>query len=131
MTELLAVPEAARRVSHLMSGAETRYPVPAGAHPLTGRWLPDRSLHTAQGPTRLAVLLRAARPLLLSFADHPKIVAAAQPWADRVDPVSVQTTNPPAGAVLLRPDGYVAWAGDDPDGLPEALRTWFGEPHSE
>jgi 2-polyprenyl-6-methoxyphenol hydroxylase-like FAD-dependent oxidoreductase len=128
MTELLAIPEAARRVSHLMSGAETHYPAPDGAHPLTGAWLPDRPLRTAQGPTRLAVLLRTGRPLLLSFTNHPKIVAAAQPWTDRVDPVSVHTTDPPAGTVLLRPDGYVAWAGEDPDGLPEALRAWFGEP---
>jgi 2-polyprenyl-6-methoxyphenol hydroxylase-like FAD-dependent oxidoreductase len=126
MAELLAIPEAARRISHLMSGGDVRYPAGETAHPLTGRWLPDLPLRTPDGPTRLAVLQRPARPLLLAFADDPGLAAAAAPWSDRVEPVAARTDHPPARAVLLRPDGYVAWAGEDLAGLADALRAWFG-----
>jgi hypothetical protein len=52
----------------------------------------------------------------------------AKPWADRVDVVAATAGDAPAAAVLIRPDGYVAWAGEDGDGLDDALHTWFGTP---
>lgn len=121
--ELLGDPANVRRVADLMTGADVRYA--GGPHPLTGRWMPDLDLRTDTGPATVAGLLHAARPVLLTFAAHEEHAATAAPWADRVDVVAA-TADAPAEAVLVRPDGYVAWAGRSGDGLDEALRTWFG-----
>jgi hypothetical protein len=63
------------------------------------------------------------------------LASAAAPWRDRINVVAGRPVSepPPAAAMLIRPDGYVAWAvgpdtGDLAGGLPEALRTWFGVP---
>jgi hypothetical protein len=75
-------------------------------------------------------LLRAARPVLLVLTEGSDATTAAGGWAGRVDTVTATTPNAPADALLLRPDGYVAWAGDadDTDGLRRALHAWFGQP---
>jgi 2-polyprenyl-6-methoxyphenol hydroxylase-like FAD-dependent oxidoreductase len=118
--ELLADVDNTRRVVELMSGAEIRYG--ADPHPLVGRWMPDLPL---RGPvSRVAELFRTARPVLLDLTGSPDLRAAAEPWTDRVDVVSASCDAPPADAVLIRPDGYVAWAGGA-DPRP-ALATWFG-----
>jgi hypothetical protein len=118
-----------------MAGADVRYDaLTAGpAHAMTGRWMPDITLHTATGPTRIAELLHAARPVLLTLTGRTDVAGAAKDWADRVDVITATTAEPPAEAVLIRPDGYVAWAAAPgtpapADGLREALRTWFGAP---
>ena len=99
--------------------------------------MPDLDLETPTGPTRVAALLRDARPVLLNLGAPGAIDIA--PWSDRVKLVDARYTGPwtlPATgpvsappAVLIRPDGYVAWlGGPDQLGLAEALATWFGPP---
>ena len=118
--ELLTDTGNVRRIAELMSGADVRYGDGSG-HPMTGRWMPDLPLRTKTGPTRVAELLRGGRPVLLTVTG-----AAARAWTDRVD--VVLTADAPAETVLIRPDGHVAWAGPDGDGLEDALRAWFGAP---
>jgi hypothetical protein len=132
LAELLQDGPAVQRISDLMSGAEVRYsPASDGrCHPLAGRWLPDLPLTTSAGPTRVAELLRTARPVLLDLAARSDLVTAADGWRDRVDVVSATTAVPPADAVLVRPDGFVAWAAARGEtgtgGFQEALARWFG-----
>jgi 2-polyprenyl-6-methoxyphenol hydroxylase-like FAD-dependent oxidoreductase len=127
MGALLAEPANAQRISDLMSGADTRYDMGATEeHELTGRWLPDLPLRTADGDTRVAEVLRTGRPLLLDLDGRLGKVAAG--WDDRVDVLAATTPEPPAAAVLVRPDSHVAWAGEDADALDAALHRWFGEP---
>jgi 2-polyprenyl-6-methoxyphenol hydroxylase-like FAD-dependent oxidoreductase len=131
LAELLGDTPTLRRVADLMAGADLLYPTPLDgpAHPLTGRWAPDLPLRVDGRETRVAELQRTARPVLLDLAGRADLAAAAGGWTDRVDIVTATTTDAPADALLLRPDGYVAWAGErDADGLRQALRAWFGAP---
>ncbi|WP_219466323.1 FAD-dependent monooxygenase [Nonomuraea rhizosphaerae] len=111
--ELLRDESARGRISALMSGADVV--CSGGGHPLAGRFVPDLDLE----PTPLATLTRSGRPLLLDLA-------GGLPPDDRVEVVRVKCAEPPADALLLRPDGYLAWAGTPDDTLEEAVRTWFG-----
>ncbi len=134
MTELLGMDEPRRRIAAMLSGLDIHYDLGEG-HPLLGRRMPDLNLHTADGPTRVFTLLHDARPVLLNLGEPGGFDIS--PWADRVRlvdarhdgvwelPVLGEIAAPPA--VLIRPDGHVAWAGDlrDPQ-LPRALATWFG-----
>ncbi|TDQ01468.1 FAD-dependent monooxygenase [Labedaea rhizosphaerae] len=120
MTELLQDEPAIQRIADLMAGADIRYPAPGCDHPLAGRWMPDLPLREHG---RVAELMRSGRPVLLDFTGT--LAETAQPWRDRVDVYTDHTDTAPADAVLIRPDGYVAWAGSD--GLVEALTTWFGD----
>ena len=134
MTELLSMDEPRRRIAAMLSGLDIHYDLGEG-HPLLGRRMPDLDLHTADGPTRVFTLLHDARPVLLNLGEPGGFDIS--PWADRVRlvdathdgvwelPVLGEVAAPPA--VLIRPDGHVAWAGDltDPE-LPRALATWFG-----
>jgi 2-polyprenyl-6-methoxyphenol hydroxylase-like FAD-dependent oxidoreductase len=123
--ELLADVANTRRIAELMSGAEIRYG--ADAHPLAGRWMPDLPL---RGPvSRVAELFRTARPVLLDLAGDTDLRELADPWTDRVEVVGASCDTPPADAVLIRPDGYVVWAGaaGATAGLREALTRWFGD----
>ncbi|HVF15055.1 MAG TPA: FAD-dependent monooxygenase [Acidimicrobiales bacterium] len=134
MTELLGMDEPRRRIAAMLTGLDIHYDLGDG-HPLLGRRMPDLDLHTADGPRRVFTLLHDARPVLLNFGEPGGFDISS--WADRVRlvdarhdgrwelPVIGEVTAPPA--VLIRPDGHVAWAGDltDPQ-LPRALATWFG-----
>ena len=134
MTELLSMDEPRRRTAGMLSGLDIHYDLGAG-HPLLGRRMPDLDLRTVDGPTRVFTLLHDARPVLLDLG-APRGFDIS-PWANRVRfvdarhdgvwelPVLGEVAAPPA--VLIRPDGHVAWAGDltDPE-LPRALATWFG-----
>jgi 2-polyprenyl-6-methoxyphenol hydroxylase-like FAD-dependent oxidoreductase len=130
IAELLQDDTAVQRISNLMSGAEIDYIPDDYGHPLIGRWLPDLPLRVAGAPTRVAVVLRRARPMLLDMAGRDDLAAVTTTWADRVDVLCVDTDEPPADAVLVRPDGFVAWAGGDADALHAALARWFGSPIS-
>jgi len=128
--ELLRSPENVRHISDLMSAADTRYATVGGPtrHDLAGRWLSDLPLRTAAGRTRVAEVLRAGRPVQLDLAGRDDLRAVATAWTGRVDVLTATTPQPPADAVLVRPDGFVAWAGADADGLGNALVSWFGDP---
>jgi 2-polyprenyl-6-methoxyphenol hydroxylase-like FAD-dependent oxidoreductase len=133
--ELLREPAAVAHIADLMAGADVRYAAGGDGpgHALAGKWMPDIGLRTGPGPTSIAELLRPARPILLSLTARADLLPPAQDWSDRVDVITATTSEPPADAILIRPDGYVAWAAGagEPgaaDGLRRALRTWFGEP---
>jgi hypothetical protein len=126
--ELLRLPATVQHIADLMTGADIRY-TPATDHPLDGRWAPDLVL--ADG-TRLAELTRTARPLLLDFTGS--LGDELRGWTDRVDLVPGHAPGD-ATALLIRPDGYVAWAtsATEPDdterkSLRTALERWFGQP---
>jgi 2-polyprenyl-6-methoxyphenol hydroxylase-like FAD-dependent oxidoreductase len=136
MSELLGMDEPRRRFAAMMSGLDIHYHLGEG-HPLLGRRMPDLDLVTANGPLRVFTLLHDARPVLLNFGEPGSFDIA--PWSDRVQLIDadfVGTWELPAlgavaspAAVLIRPDGYVAWVEDcRHEGLPEALTTWFGPP---
>lgn len=126
MEELLRSQANVRHISDLMAAADTRYDtgVP-DPHELAGRWMPDLQLRTSDGPTRVAEIMRAGRPVLLDLAGTG-LATTAKAWTDRVDVLQATTEEPPAGAILIRPDGHVAWAGTNPDDLEAALKRWFG-----
>jgi 2-polyprenyl-6-methoxyphenol hydroxylase-like FAD-dependent oxidoreductase len=136
VSELLGMDEPRRRFAARMSGLDIRYDLGEG-HPLLGRRMPDLDLVTADGPQRVFTLLHEARPVLLNLGEPGDLDIT--PWAHRVLaidaeyagnwelPVLGQVAAP--AAVLIRPDGYVAWVGDSTDtGLRAALTTWFGPP---
>jgi len=134
MTELLRMDEPRRHIAAMLSGLDIHYDLGEG-HPLLGRRMPDLDLHTAHGPRRVFTLQHDARPVLLNLGQPGGFDISA--WASRVRLVDARHDGvwelPVLGeiaaprAVLIRPDGYVAWAGDltDPE-LPHALATWFG-----
>lgn len=130
--ELLHSKDNIRHVAELMAGDDVRHGT-TSEHPLAGLFAPDLALETGSGPTRLAELMRGARPVLLDLGAQPHLAEAAADWKDRVDVVAAGCAQPPATALLVRPDGYVAWAAshDEPDGevregLRRALAGWFG-----
>lgn len=136
MTALLQMDEPRKRYAAMMSGLDICYDLGTG-HPLLGRRMPDLDVVTESGPQRVFTLLHDARPILLNLGDPRAFDIAG--WADRVRridaryagawqlPVLGEVAAPPA--VLIRPDGHVAWVGDGTDqGLRYALTTWFGPP---
>jgi 3-(3-hydroxy-phenyl)propionate hydroxylase len=136
MTELLSMDEPRKRIAARLSGLDVQYDLGEG-HPLLGRRMPDLDLITSGGPLRVFTLLYDARAVLLNLGEPGDFDIT--PWADRVQlidakyagdwelPVLGQVAAP--AAVLIRPDGYVAWVGDGTNtGLRDALTTWFGPP---
>ena len=135
VSEMLGLDQPRRRLAGAMSGLDTRYDLGDG-HPLLGRRMPDLDLVAADGRTvRMFTLLHVARPVLVNLG--PRGLIEPGPWAGRVQlvdagyagswelPVIGEVDAPTA--VLVRPDGYVAWVGERTDaGLSESLTTWFG-----
>jgi 2-polyprenyl-6-methoxyphenol hydroxylase-like FAD-dependent oxidoreductase len=111
--ELLRDPGTTGHIAGLMAGAEDTY----------AAWMPDLVLDNGK---RVAELLHAARPVLLNLADREDVTKTAAAWSDRVDVITAGCAEAPADAVLIRPDGYVAWAGAECAELEVALGTWFG-----
>lgn len=123
--ELLASPDARQHIADLMSGADIHY----GTDPNSGRWAPDLPL---ADPGPLTAAYRAARPVLLDLTPGAVLADVAEPWHDRVITVSATATGDAPTALLIRPDGYVAWSSADAEPAVETLRTalaqWFGAP---
>ncbi|KRA50513.1 FAD-dependent monooxygenase [Devosia sp. Root635] len=134
VSELLGMDEPRGHMAAEMSGLGIHYDFGPG-HPLLGRRMPDLDLVTASGPVRVYTLLHAARAILINFDAPGSLDISA--WSDRVQLIEARYTglwdlpvlgvvNAP-GAVLVRPDGHVAWVGDHGhQGLDQALATWFG-----
>jgi 3-(3-hydroxy-phenyl)propionate hydroxylase len=136
VAELLSTDEPRKRFAAMMSGLDIHYNLGEG-HPLLGRRMPDLDLVTTGGPLRVFTLLHDARPVLLNLGEPGGFDIT--PWAGRVRRVdatyegtwelpALGLVSPPT-AVLIRPDGYVAWVGSlNQPGLADALTTWFGPP---
>jgi 2-polyprenyl-6-methoxyphenol hydroxylase-like FAD-dependent oxidoreductase len=136
VSELAIMEEPRKRLAGIISGLDIHYDLGEG-HPLLGRRMPDLDLVTADGPLRVFTLLHDAKPVLLNLGEPGSF--AITPWAERVQSIDAQYVGPwelpvlgavtAPTAVLIRPDGYVAWVGDGADtGLCGALATWFGTP---
>jgi 2-polyprenyl-6-methoxyphenol hydroxylase-like FAD-dependent oxidoreductase len=134
VSELLKMDEPRKRYAGVMSGLDIHYDLGAG-HPLLGRRMPDLDVITADGPRRVFSLLHDARPVLLDLGEPGAHDIA--PWAGRVRRIDARYAGawelPVLGAVaaptavLIRPDGYVAWVGEGTgQGLRDAVATWFG-----
>ena len=136
VSELLSMDEPRKRFAAEMSGLGIRYDLGEG-HPQLGRRMPDLDLVTTNGPLRVFTLLHDARPVLLNLGEPGGFDIT--PWARRVLAIDAKYAGdwevPALGhvaapvAVLIRPDGYIAWVGDGANtGLRDALTTWFGPP---
>ncbi|WP_280341783.1 FAD-dependent monooxygenase [Nocardia neocaledoniensis] len=131
LRELVAYPEVERHLAARVTGLDIRYDMGGGSHPLLGARLPRRALVRGGHDTDTAALLRSGRGVLLDLTDNPALRRRAQPWIDRIDVVTATPTEPidaaRTTAVLVRPDGHVAWvAPGSNDDLPTALDRWFG-----
>ncbi|MEW2353493.1 FAD-dependent monooxygenase [Spirillospora sp. NPDC029432] len=134
MSELIAIPAVARHLSGMVSGFDIRYDMGEQGHPLVGGRMADRELDLAGGGReRIARLLHGARGVLITADASDGTSRSAAGWSDRVDVVRVERfpAGPEEGgaateSVLIRPDGYVAWAAPGGGALDEALRRWFG-----
>lgn len=136
VSEFVRMDEPRKRLAAEMSGLGVHYDI-GDAHPLIGRRMPDLELSTASGPVRVFALLHGARPVLLNLGRPGGVDVNG--WADRVQSIDAEYSDawelPAVGAVtaptavLIRPDGYVAWVGEHTRvGLADALATWFGPP---
>jgi len=139
VSELLRMDEPRKRIAAEISGLGVHYDLGPSdndkRHPLLGRRMPDLDLVTGSGPLRVFTLLHNARPVLINFGEPGGIDIT--PWADRVQLIDAKYVGEwelpavgavtAAAAVLIRPDGYVAWVGDVTHvALADSLRTWFG-----
>jgi 2-polyprenyl-6-methoxyphenol hydroxylase-like FAD-dependent oxidoreductase len=142
VSDVASMDEPRKHLAGIVSGLDIHYDLPrrgrcGEGHPLLGRRMPDLDLVTADGPLRVFELLHDAKPVLLNLGE-PKAFDIA-PWADRVQLIDAEYDGPwelpvlgavpSPTALLIRPDGYVAWVADLTDlGLRDALITWFGAP---
>jgi 2-polyprenyl-6-methoxyphenol hydroxylase-like FAD-dependent oxidoreductase len=128
MRDLIDTRDGATYFAERVWGVSLRYDL-SGSHPLVGRSAPDFEL--ADG-TRLGELMRHGKGLLLDFDGSAPLEALASRWSNRIGYVASHAKNRLGfNAVLVRPDGFVAWAGEAAPDLEEAAQAasrWFGEP---
>jgi bifunctional hydroxylase/dehydrase len=134
MAELMEYDEVKRHLAGMVSGIDIRYDL-GDADPLVGSRVPSTTLRCEAGGVTTAELLHPARGVLLDLADDAAVREAAAPWQDRVTTVTATLDDPAASgamaaakAILIRPDGHVAWANSSAGPLDAALRRWFGPP---
>jgi 3-(3-hydroxy-phenyl)propionate hydroxylase len=139
LSDLLSIDAARVKLAGLHLGLDVRHEAEDGSHPLLGRRMPDLDLTTVDGPLRVFTLLHDAHAVLLNLGEPGSVALGS--WGDRVRLVDasydgtwelpvIGAVKAPA-AVLIRPDGHVAWVGDGTRaGLEEALTRWFGPPAS-
>ena len=138
IAELLMGEESRTRMAAMIFGLDIHYDLGEG-HPLLGRRMPDLDLVTADGERRVYSLMHDARPLFINFRAPGDFDSALSAWADRVRSIDAKYEGawelPAIGAVaaptavLIRPNGYVAWVGEHTQaGLDDALTKWFGAP---
>jgi len=135
ISDLLSIDEARKRLAGIFSGLDIHYDLGEG-HPLLGRRMPDLDLLARNGAVRVFELLHDARPVLLNLGEPGAFEIAL--WADRIQVIDAEYAGAPwelpvlgpvsaPTAVLIRPDGHVAWVGEGTDeGLVDALTKWFG-----
>jgi len=132
LAQLLQYQQPLRHLISLMYGLDTRYDTGAAdPHPLAGRWAPDLALTAPAGATSVAELLHSGRGVLLDLTQGGAFACAGDGWRDRIDIRTARCPSPPAQALLIRPDGYLAWAATDAQDtgtLRDTLATWFGTP---
>jgi 2-polyprenyl-6-methoxyphenol hydroxylase-like FAD-dependent oxidoreductase len=134
MSELIAIPDVARYLSGLVSGLDIRYDMGASGHPLVGARMPDLALERSDGArTQVAEMLHAARGVLVLADGSGDASDLRAGWSDRVDvvpgrwvPTGTAGGHTVPDSVLIRPDGYVAWATPGDGDLLPALHRWFG-----
>ena len=132
-SELVTDPGVVRRLADFVSGAENRYTdgaLDAPAHPLVGRWVPDFAVANAGGSRCIAELARDGRPLLVDLTEGGVVAVSVADVADQLTVSVGRPVGDVAGtALLVRPDGYLAWATsaapdcEEPRGV---LARWFG-----
>ncbi|MER5511874.1 FAD-dependent monooxygenase [Streptomyces sp. NPDC002766] len=138
---LMVFDDVNRYLRDMITALDIRYAVDDD-HPLAGRRVPDADLKTPEGAISVYELLHTAHPVLLDLSGGAGTTAAvAEGWADRVDLVEARSQDdhwpvpavgdvPAPSALLIRPDGHVAWAADsgalDASALRTALTIWFG-----
>jgi 2-polyprenyl-6-methoxyphenol hydroxylase-like FAD-dependent oxidoreductase len=136
VSELAGMDEPRKLLAGMISGLDIHYDLGEG-HPLLGRRMPDLDLVTGDGPRRVFELLHDARAVLLNLGEAGAFDLGR--WAARVQLIDAEYAAPwelpvlgavsAPSAVLIRPDGYVAWVGAPAaPGLSEALARWFGAP---
>jgi 2-polyprenyl-6-methoxyphenol hydroxylase-like FAD-dependent oxidoreductase len=134
LAELMSMDQPRKHIAGMISGLDVHYDLGEG-HPMLGWRMPDLDLSTANGPVRVFEFLHNAKPMLLNLGDAGALDITA--WAERVPLVDASYAGPwelpvvgevsAPSAVLVRPDGHVAWVGEGRDaGLRNALTTWFG-----
>ncbi|MET8161044.1 FAD-dependent monooxygenase [Sphaerisporangium sp. NPDC005289] len=119
LAEVFAYEQPVRHLAELLQGSDLSYE--RAEHPLVGRLVPDLRLTTDSGERRVAELMHAGRPVLLDLGANVTLDQGGDEW---INVVRARCDDPPADALLIRPDGHVAWAGTDQ--LTEAIRQWFG-----
>ncbi|NLU68568.1 FAD-dependent monooxygenase [Streptomyces sp. HNM0574] len=132
--ELVQYEDVSRHLAAMVSGLEITYEVGGGSHPLLGKRLPGLPLRTPDGKAvRSSEALHRGRGVLFDLADNPRLRSRAAPWTDRIDVLTAAPDGPlpseldGTAALLVRPDGYIAWAAPGAHGdLPMALERWFG-----
>ncbi|KIA60163.1 FAD-dependent monooxygenase [Nocardia vulneris] len=130
--EILGDEPALRRIGAMVGGTDIRYPMP-GDHVLTGTFVPDLPLHTDRGATSVAELMPGGRPVLLVLSERPEFTEIGRKWLHRIEIQVAKTDEQLADALLIRPDGHIAWAAGVGEpaataaaSLHEALTHWFG-----
>jgi bifunctional hydroxylase/dehydrase len=137
LAELMTYEDVSRHLVAMVSGQEIRYDTAAGVHPLLGARLPRRELVNADGRTSTTELLHPAKGVLLDLADSAALRDEAEGWAGRIRIVTAKPDGPGAesladtDALLIRPDGHVAWAAPGCGAVTAALTQWFGSPEGK